>query len=927
MQKFELLKHLAKFTAKKNAKNIILFTLTCLFIISLSTFAKNPGNSPAKIYAQAYIQANTQAIKPSANQTQQLLQQGETLYQKGNFDDAINVLQQAVSNYKKENNNLGQAAALTNLSLVYQQLGAQKEADTAVRDSLELLGWDSSSQKLNIKNPNSELREVLAQTLDIQAGLLLTEGKPDESLQISEQAEKIWDELKNDSGAMRSRINQAQALRVSGFYGRSRGILEELEKQLESPQIDPLVKVTALRALGNTRQQLGDLQKSEEALTKSLNIRDPKLPQEEIALTEFSLGNTYRSLNETKEAIKFYTSAAESTSNRLTKVQAQINKLSLLVKDEEEEEQENEQKEEQKITEAKKLLITEGKTLIPTIQSQLASLPTNQVGIYARINFARTLNTIDNKPDIAQALGINAENITQILATTLQQARTVGDERAQSYALGILGEVYENKSRWEEAQDLTEQALFFAQKNNDLDVAYIWEWQLGRLLKAQDDIPGAISAYDSAVGTLASIRTDLAKVNREAQFNFRDRVEPIYRESVKLLLQEQGKGENKPDLLDKVRKRMEALQVAELDNYFREACLSNEFVVIDKVVDEENPDTAILYPIILDDRLEIILKLPGQELIRGTSPPVKNTEVERIIRHMRDIIVQPDEQDEFRADSQRLYQWLIAPIENQLQNSKVTNLLFIPDGSLRNIPMAALYDGKKYLAQRYAIAISPGLQLFIPGSLTRQQLNVLAGGLSEIPEEFKDENFAPLENVSKELDSIEEAGLTTVRLYNNDFTSENLQNKINDDPFQIVHLATHGKFSSRAEETFILAHDKRINVAQLDDLLRSRQERRTEPIELLVLSACQTATGDDRAALGLAGVALRAGARSTLASLWQIGDAPTADFIDEFYRQLTTNKNITTAQALRASQIKLMKLPGYENPMFWAPYVLVGNWL
>ncbi len=267
---------------------------------------------------------------------------------------------------------------------------------------------------------------------------------------------------------------------------------------------------------------------------------------------------------------------------------------------------------------------------------------------------------------------------------------------------------------------------------------------------------------------------------------------------------------------------------------------------------------------------------------------------------------------------------LIKPIETELKNSQVKTLVFIPDGLLRNIPMAALYNGKDYLAQKYAVAISPGLQLFTPKALTRQQLNALAGGLSKIPKNEND-NFAPLPNVGKELTSIKESGISTVTLYNDKFRSNILEEKINDRPFQVIHLATHGQFSSKANETFILASDKRINVAELDSLLKSREKKRTEPIELLVLSACETAAGDNRAALGLAGVALRAGARSTLASLWQIGDDSTADFIDEFYRELTNGK--TTAEALRLSQLKLMELPQYKRPMYWAPYVLVGNWL
>ena len=867
---------LIKFTFK----NVILFTLACLLTITPSTFAKQ---------AESPLPNRAQTINTSAT-TQQLLEQGEALYQAGRFSEAIAILQQAANRFQQQNNNLGQAAALTNLSVVYEKLGAWKEADAAVNNSLNLLGWDDSSQNVKL-NAKSELWEIIAQTLDIKASLLLKQGKADASVQISQQAEQIWKKLNNKIGLTRSRINLAQALRVAGFYRRSLKILEEISQQLKLSR-GSAVKVSALRSLGNTYQQLGELEKSQEVLQQSLYVAQRlKLP-EEIALIELSLGNTTRSLNNDgiQIPINHYQNAAKFASNPLTKIQAQINQLNLLVE---------------------KGKSTEAKALIPIIQSQLASLPENQTGIYARINFARTvLKTKIN----------NFQDIARILATSVQQAKTIGDKRAESYALGSLGELYEQDNQLQEARDLTQKAASIAQKNKASDIAYLWEWQLGRLLKAQGNIPAAISAYDSAIASLQLLRTDLTAVNREVQFNFRDSVEPIYRQSVELLLQQ--KGEAKPDL-DKVRQRIEALQLAELDNYFREACLNNQFVVLDKVVDNDNPDTAIFYPIILDNRLEIVLKLPKKQLIHKTNV-VNSEELEQLLEQMRGYIVEPDRNKKFEQVSLRLYELLIKPVETELKNSQVKTLVFIPDGSLRNIPMSALYDGQEYLVQKYAIAISPGLQLFTPKSLTRQKLNALAGGLSEIPQ-GENKNFAPLPNVNQELKSIQESGVSTVTLYNNRFTSDILEEKINERPFQVVHLATHGQFSSNPNETFILASNKRIKVGELDNLLKSRVQKRTEPIELLVLSACETATGDNRAALGLAGVALSAGARSTLASLWQIGDDSTAYFIDQFYRQLMAGK--TTAEALREAQLKLFKTPQYNRPMYWAPYVLVGNWL
>jgi CHAT domain-containing protein len=883
--------------AKIAAINLTLFVLAFSLTIVPSTLAKQPTNSQLKHPQLQHPNTSTLATP------QQLLQQGEQLFQVGRFTDAVKVLQQAISIYQQSGDNLGQAEAQTNLSLVLEKLGLWKQATEALDTSLKLLGWDKTNYTLKVNNPKLELIEILAPSLDILTGQQLARGNAEAALEIAKRAEIFWQQLGDNNGITRSRINQAQALRFSGFNQRANKILKSISQDLEK-QPDSAIKTAALRSLGNVQQQLGDLEDSQKNLNKSLEVaRRLQLPQE-ISLTELSLGNTNRLIGDNPRAIIRYQNAAKFASNPLVKVQAQINQLSLLVKTEK---------------------TTEVTQLIPIIKSQLPNLPGNTPGIYARINFARTITNLQT--NFQTNFDRDKKDIAEILAVALQQAKAISDDRAESDASGTLAEVYERDKQYKVAEDLARKAWSISQKIDASDISYRWEWLLGRLLKAQGNIEDAIKAYDESVQTLQSLRKDLAGVNREVQFNFRDSVEPIYRQSVELLLQEKGVG--KPNL-DKVRQRIEALQLAELDNYFREACLSNQFVLLDKFVDRENPNTAIFYPIILSDRLEVILKLPGKPLIRKTSI-VKRENIEEIIQKMRANIVQPDKNSEFMSASKQLYKWLIQPFAAELKNSTVENLVFVPDGSLRNIPLAALYDetNQKYLVQNYAIAISPGLQLFTPKPLKRQALNALAGGLSNPP---LGTNFAPLPNVESELASIGKLGIPTTTLYNEKFKSTTLEETINREPFRVVHLATHGQFSSKASETFILAADGRINLAQLDRLLRSREEERTEPIELLVLSACETAVGDNRATLGLAGIALRAGARSTLASLWQIGDASTAQFIQSFYRHLIDKKS--TAQALRLAQLQLLcDNPRsscdnrFKRPLYWAPYVLVGNWL
>ncbi|HAJ58132.1 MAG TPA: hypothetical protein DCP31_01710, partial [Cyanobacteria bacterium UBA8543] len=251
----------------------------------------------------------------------------------------------------------------------------------------------------------------------------------------------------------------------------------------------------------------------------------------------------------------------------------------------------------------------------------------------------------------------------------------------------------------------------------------------------------------------------------------------------------------------------------------------------------------------------------------------------------------------------------------------VETLVFVLDAPLLNLPMAVLHDGQKFLVEKYAIAQTPGLQLFDSKPLVRGKMTALKAGLSEASQ-----GFPALDNVKQELEEISKQVSGEV-LLNKEFTTTAIQRAIDSVPFPIIHLATHGQFGSDPKSTFILTSDGQLQVDQLKDLLQGREASRKNAIELLVLSACQTATGDERAALGLAGVAVKAGARSTLATLWVVDDKATADLMIQFYKELKDTK-VSKAEALRRAQLKLIERGGnYKSPYYWAPFVLVGNWL
>jgi len=832
----------------------------------------------------------------------QLVQQGRTLYETGQFAEAARVWQQAAQVYQSQGDRLNQALALSYLSLAYQQLGEWEEAKVAIAESLKLLE-PSTVQP----SPDEPSVLILAQALNTQGQLQLSLGQAELALNTWQQATATYAQAGDEAGMTGSLINQVQALQTLGLYRQANKTLTQVEQTLQN-QSDSPIKVTGLLSLGNVLRMVGDLNKSRQVLEQSLAVAQQLKSPSDIGATLLSLGNTARAQQESKAALAFYQQAATASTSPILRNQAQLNQLSLLL-------------DTRQLRPAQALWSQIQTQVVCTGSIETCPYPPSRTAVYAGINLAQSLIRLKQTSTVSSP---SWREIGQLLASAVQQAKSIKDQRAEAYALGHLGGLYEQTQQLSIAQDLTEKALLIAQANNAPDIAYRWQWQLGRLLKATGNMKEAIAVYTETIKTLQSLRSDLVAINPEIQFSFRDEVEPIYRQLVDLLLQSspnQGGGGGVPSQQNLIQARaaIESLQLAELENFFRAACLEGKAVQIDQVIDQDDPTAAAIYPIILPDRLEVILKLPQQPL-RHYKIPVDQGDVERILKQLREQLTKPYTLLEIQPLSKQVYDWLIRPAEADLAKSRVKTLVFVLDGSLRNIPMAALYDGQQYLVQKYAVALTPGLQLLSPKSLERGQLKALTAGVSEARP-----GFSALSNVALELDEINSEVPSTM-LLNEEFTITAFQNKINSLPFPVVHLATHGQFSSKADDTFILTWDGRLNANQLDDLLRVTDQSRPNGIELLVLSACQTATGDKRAALGLAGVAVRAGARSTLASLWSIDDKSSALLMSQFYRELVRTK-VSKAEALRLAQLSLLQNPRYQHPRYWAPFVLVGNWL
>ncbi|MEH2153268.1 MAG: CHAT domain-containing protein [Nostoc sp.] len=861
------------------------------------------------------VEIISQSPQSSTIPPAQLVQQAEDRYRAGQLSDAIALWQQAAARYETSGDRLNQGLVFSFLAIAFNDLGQQTQAEGKIKQAISLLTAQNSAA-------NSETASVLAQVLTIQGELQLAHGQASEAFETWQAAIAAYRKAGDITGILGSQINQARALQADGLYKRAANLLTQVEQSLQNQPDSPL-KVTGLRNLGKLLRLVGNLAQSRTVLEQSLAIAkklqdDTSQSASERSGILLSLGNTTRAQGNTDTALDFYQKAMVIAPSLTAKTQIQLAQLSLLIDS---------------------ALPAEAQRLFTQIQSQLAQLPPSRLAAYTRINLARSLIKLatDDKTDetdkhfrlstsnpsasstlkfVAQWLQTSAQE----LAIAIQQIRSSGDSRAESYALGALGSLYETTHQWNDAKTLTQQALSLAQSIDAPDIAYQWQWQLGRIFcqgkqpcPAIGNLHNATIAYAEAVKLLQSLRSDLVAVNQDVQFSFRESVEPVYRQFVELLLQSDSDAPSQENL-KQARETIEALQLAELDNFFREACTNTHPVKIDQI----DPHAAVIYPIILPSQLAVILALPNQPL-RYYKTPVLQVEVERILTQMRQSLRPTAFVEDWLPSAQQVYNLLLRPFAAELATSEIKTLVFVPDGLLRSLPMAALHDGQQYLIEKYSIVLTPGLELLQTQPLERQRFQGLLAGLTQARG-----GFAALPNVAVEIDQIK-SEIPAQVLLDKSFTNGSFEKTIDSKPSPIVHLATHGEFSSNADNTFILTWDGRINVRQLDRLLRSR-EGKLNPIELLVLSACKTATGDRRAALGMAGVAVRSGARSTIASLWSVGDRSTASLMIEFYRQLR-KPEVTKAEALRRAQITLLHQDDYTSPYYWAPFVLLGNWL
>jgi hemolysin activation/secretion protein/CHAT domain-containing protein len=368
--------------------------------------------------------------------------------------------------------------------------------------------------------------------------------------------------------------------------------------------------------------------------------------------------------------------------------------------------------------------------------------------------------------------------------------------------------------------------------------------------------------------------------------------------------------------------------------------------IIEQIEQPTGVKLALIYATFVDGRLELRM-VSAQDNKIVHLPDLTQENIVQTATKLRREITNPIKRrtTSYLKPAQQLYEWLIAPLEAELDAQGIQNLVFIMDSGLRSLPIAALHDGQDFLVEKYSVGLMPSLSLTDTRYTNIQDAPVLAMGIAESSNLAKELNLSPLPLVPIELQTILDIRQGESFL-NEAVTLENL--KLQSQTASIVHLATHGEFKSGlSENSYILLWN---DLLRLDQLRELGWQNRRSPIELLVLTATRTSLGDQKAKLGFAGLAVQAGVKSVLSSLWYISDEGTLGLMTEFYRQLETAP--IKAEALRQAQLAMIRgdvriedgqlrgsgqpvpLPptlanqGYKSfthPYYWAGFTMIGS--
>lgn len=864
-----------------------------------------------------------------------LVEQGIKDYDARNFPNAVKHWQEALNQYK--NNPSSAAVVNENLARVYQQIGQNKEAIESLSAAIRDYGAVANMQQVG--RMQSELAQVYSnlgqprKAIALLCGQLvekskISETQPSQEIKCTpESAEEIATKHNDKRGKIAALGILGEAYRLIGNYDQAIKYLHAAQQV--SPEYDFLV----LNSLGNalrSRAQLYELEAN--------SANQAGIVSKENEFTNKSAAD----YNQAREYFQNSIKLAHNQKQPLAEMRGLLNLIQL-----------GSQTNETKVISDETFNNAHEDAL-----KVLKDLPDSATKVYGAIDLAYLQRHSQGTSPFTYCPTqmVSSENeALNLLKSSILTSNNLQDNRLQSYANGALGHFWECHNDSKQALKYTQTAIIAADKKlSAKDSLYLWEWQAGRILDKENRKEEAIASYQRAFETLEDIRQDILTAERDVQFDFRDVVRPLYRTLAqsRLDLLEVGtiadKGRAKE--LSQVVETIDALKLAELQNYFGNDCILsglNPKQVGELLADNSAAfkNTRFLSSIILNGKTGILLQLPNQTTKfkwikdpnqEGTSKIVSSDRLQKKIAEFRTGLVKGEEEINYdTTTAAQLYDWIIRPFAEDIKPETVKTLVFIQDGFLRSVPMAALYDGQKYLVETYAVATTPSLRLTTPKIRDRSTQKVLILGLTK-QATIDGKSFDALFSVPEEVSAVKSLFPNHTDLMDDNFVPESFKQKLEKTTYPIVHIASHAQFGIIPEDTFIVTgKNQKLTITQLENSLQNLNSK-LDSVELLVLTACETAVGDDRSTLGLAGVALQVGVKSAIASLWSVTDASTSELVKTFYTNYR-NTGMSIAEALQKAQIRMInakKLPPseginikYDNPVYWAPMIAIGNWL
>ncbi|WP_434684206.1 tetratricopeptide repeat protein [Pseudanabaena minima] len=913
----------------------------------------SPTNSDIPIRIPSLvIPDNSQIIQSRKAEADRLLQQGIQLYRASRYREVIQVFEVALEIYREIKDRRGEATSLLGLGEMYRNLGQYQKAIDFYQQSLPIFNQigDRNGEAASLNNLGLAYNNL---------------GQYQKAIDFYQQSLPIFNQIGDRNGKARSLGNLGSSYSYLGQYQKAIDFYQQsivIQKQIG----DRNGEAISLNNLGLAYNNLAQYQKAIDFYQQSLPIFNQIGDRNGEATSLNNLGLAYTNLAQYQKAMDFYQQSIVIKKQIGDRKGEAVSRNNLgLAYENLGQYQKAIDFYQQSLTIRKQIGDRNGET---TSLNNLGSAY-DRLGQYQKaIDFYQQSLTIRKQigDRNGEATSLNNLGLVYNRLAQYQKAidfyqqsiviqKQIGDRNGEAISLNNLGSAYDRLGQYQKAIDFYQQSLAIKKQIGDRNGEAISLNNLGTAFNQLNQLEVSILFYKQSVNTYEAIRKDNKGLKKEEQQSYITTIASSYRDLADTLLQQ--------NRIIEALQVLDLLKVQELEDYLKnikgsdrsaqgvrllepEKAISDKLLAvsfdnapalnqqlatqiqqlpkteINKVPDYLNQiprGNVLLYPFILGDRLEIILFSPNNLPIRRTTK-ISKDQLETLIVDFRTGLLDPSSED-FREPSLQLYNLLIKPIEAELVQFNAKTILYAPDGQLRYIPIAALYDGKQLLVEKYQISnlIAYTLSDFTPQP--QNTPNILAGAFGGKAGDRKFGQTA-LPATVREVQAIANSFQNSVTLIEEQFSRKAIESKFKN--HNILHLATHAEFNvGSPDQSFIIfGNGDKIRLNEITDW-------QIPNIDLIILSACQTGSGklgDGVEILGFGYQVQKAGAKQAIASLWKVDDNKTSVLMTAFYAELQKG-NVTATEALRRAQVSLIKSKDYNHPYYWSAFFAIGNGL